>query len=142
MPLKDPEARRAYHREYMRSWYQKNREIHIARVNRVTVRARERIQRYYIDVQKSRSCADCDGRFPPYVMDFDHVRGKKVSILAKLRSGRASLARVAAEIEKCELVCSNCHRVRTYLRRKGLEWSRSDIAARLGPDRISVVVFS
>ena len=53
MPLKDPEARRAYHREYMRSWYQKNREIHIARVKRVTVRARERIQRY-IDVREAR----------------------------------------------------------------------------------------
>jgi hypothetical protein len=140
MPLKDPEARRAYHREYMRMWYQQNRAIHIARVNRVTRRARERNSRY-IDEQKSCPCADCRVRYPPFLLDFDHVRGQKIAILAKLRSGRASLTRVAAEIAKCEVVCSNCHRLRTYLRRKGLEASRSEISARLGPGRISVMVF-
>jgi hypothetical protein len=140
MPLKDPEARRAYHREYMRTWYQQNRETHIARVKLVTRRAREAVKRY-IDDQKSRRCADCGGRFPPFLMDFDHARGTKVAILAKLRSNKASLSKIDAEIAKCDVVCANCHRLRTKLRRDGGEVTPSPVVELLGPNYASVVVY-
>ncbi len=64
---------------------------------------------------KDQPCLDCDGVYPSVSMDFDHVRGEKVSGISQMWSwGRD---RVLEEIAKCELVCANCHRVRTQTRR-------------------------
>jgi hypothetical protein len=139
MTLKDPEARRQYHRAYMRGWYQKNREIHMARVMK-TARERKARMDEFVDQFKRRPCLDCSGRFPTYVMDFDHVRGSKVGILSRMRRAR-SRAKVVAEIAKCEVVCSNCHRIRTGLRRDGSDVLRSQIAQMLGPNYVSVFVY-
>jgi hypothetical protein len=143
MPRKDPDARREYHREYMRQWYENenNREIHLARVKKG---ARERRQRMneFIDSSKRCPCFDCGGRFPTFLMDFDHVRGTKVAIVSRLGGNRASLARVAAEIAKCEVVCSNCHRFRTQLRREGGEVKPSEVMQRLGAEYVSVLVYA
>src|SRR5690348_3569703 len=64
---------------------------------------------------KSRPCADCNVRYRPYQMDFDHVRGSKRGCLARMTT--QSLDAIRAEIAKCDVVCSNCHRHRTWIRR-------------------------
>lgn len=63
---------------------------------------------------KDTPCADCGGRFPPYVMDFDHKdpTQKEFTIAAYLN--RVSLERLMAEVAKCDIVCANCHRIRTH----------------------------
>lgn len=58
---------------------------------------------------------DCGGRFPYYVMDLDHLRDKKFNLSDVSRHAH-SIVKVKKEIEKCEVVCSNCHRVRTFTR--------------------------
>lgn len=69
---------------------------------------------------KQRPCMDCGGTFPPYVMDFDHRDGSdKVNNISRLIS-RGNWARIEAEIAKCDLVCSNCHRIRSYARLREL----------------------
>ena len=70
---------------------------------------------------KNCPCMDCGGVFPSYVMDFDHVRGEKLFNIAE-EMGR-SLKSLLAEAEKCDVVCSNCHRIRTYERRMATEKS-------------------
>jgi hypothetical protein len=115
VPRKDPEASREYQREYQRKWYQRNRALQMARVTPGNRRAREAINKY-VDQVKSRSCADCGGHFPPFMMDFDHVRGEKTADISRLRGTRASRARLQAELAKCEVVCANCHRRRTQIR--------------------------
>jgi hypothetical protein len=61
---------------------------------------------------KSVPCMDCGGTYPPVCMDFDHRPGaeKKFNI-AQWR--QFSAFELVAEIAKCDLVCSNCHRVRS-----------------------------
>lgn len=63
---------------------------------------------------KSAPCMDCGGRFHHVAMDFDHRpeenKTGEVSYLAR----SATLEALLAEIAKCDLVCANCHRVRTY----------------------------
>ena len=66
-------------------------------------------------------CVDC-GESNPVVLDFDHIRDKKFGISAMCMNGN-SWERISEEIEKCEVVCSNCHRVRTFDRG---EWKRED----------------
>lgn len=69
-----------------------------------------------IDKLKDIPCADCGNMFPPECMDFDHVRGEKLFAIGNGAVRHYSLARVIAEIAKCELVCANCHRIRTRRR--------------------------
>lgn len=72
-----------------------------------------------IDKLKAEPCTDCGGCFPPEAMDFDHIEDNKEYGVARLVSDN-SLTKALAEIAKCELVCANCHRVRTRKRRAAL----------------------
>ena len=140
MPLKDPEKRRAYHREYMREYYRAHRAEHIARVEDVRRRTRAAARELVAEL-KSRSCIDCGGHFPRVVMDFDHVRGNKCGIISRMIGAPMSGAKLLAEVAKCEVVCANCHRLRTLLRRLGLEVKPSEIVRFLGPNYVSVPVY-
>jgi hypothetical protein len=63
---------------------------------------------------KDRPCKDCGVRYPPFVMDFDHVaeRGQKWKNVSQILSPKS----VKKEVAKCDLVCANCHRFRTHNR--------------------------
>jgi len=65
---------------------------------------------------KEHHCVDC-GNSNILVLDFDHVRGEKITNISKMVSNGSSLRTLLREIEKCEIRCSNCHRIVTYLRR-------------------------
>lgn len=59
-------------------------------------------------------CTDCGKKFPTYCMDFDHLPGEaKVQTVSKMM-GKVGMKKILAEIAKCDVVCSNCHRIRTY----------------------------
>lgn len=67
------------------------------------------------NIKQSRGCADCSEN-NPIVLDFDHIRDKKYNISRMVHDGFSWKA-ILKEIEKCEVVCSNCHRLRTHYRR-------------------------
>jgi hypothetical protein len=73
-------------------------------------------KKFVRSMKESVPCMDCKKSYPYYVMDFDHVRGNKDRDIAKLVQGSVSRQRLLDEIEKCEIVCSNCHRERTQQR--------------------------
>jgi hypothetical protein len=73
--------------------------------------------RTWINELKSVPCADCGQTYPPYVMDFDHCRGVKLFNISQIGVGRMKgRAIIEAELAKCDVVCSNCHRIRTHSR--------------------------
>jgi len=80
--------------------------------------ARQRDLLTYIQAIKlERGCADCGYNAHPSALDFDHLPGSiKEHRLASM-SGGSTKAKIDAEIAKCEVVCANCHRIRTALRR-------------------------
>jgi hypothetical protein len=80
-------------------------------------RDRQIERKAYIDSFKNKPCMDCGKEFPNYCMDFDHVRGKKNDNLSTMKSNR-TFKRILEEINKCELVCANCHRIRTHNRQQ------------------------
>ncbi len=74
-------------------------------------------KRKLVTAYKSQPCADCGGKFPTCSMDFDHRHNKSFNIGQSLASKGVKL--LFEEIAKCDVVCSNCHRIRT-LNRQGL----------------------
>lgn len=62
---------------------------------------------------KSAPCTDCGGNFHPYCMDFDH---RDQSIKYKDISQINRIDEILEEVKKCDLVCANCHRIRTFNR--------------------------
>lgn len=62
-----------------------------------------------------RGCADCGYNTHPAALDFDHLPGteKRFSLSHPVGNEEA----IEAEMAKCEVVCANCHRVRTANRR-------------------------
>ncbi len=73
----------------------------------------QRVEQY----KATTPCIDCTTIYPPECMDFDHVRGEKVNNVGTMVTHGWSWEKIATEIEKCELVCANCHRIRTRKRR-------------------------
>ncbi len=67
-----------------------------------------------VEERKNVPCADCGQRFPTCAMDFDHVRGEKKMNIAQSVAQTWSMEIFLAELDKCEVVCACCHRIRTY----------------------------
>ena len=90
------------------------RERERGQSRRASAKYRGRI-RAIIAEAKNQPCSDCGGRFPTCVMDQDHVRGEKKFKVSEAvqRAYGLTLDRVRTEIAKCDVVCANCHRVRT-----------------------------
>jgi hypothetical protein len=68
-------------------------------------------------LKENTPCADCGNKFPHYVMEFDHARGEKKNNISSMKAKRFDNVSLQAELEKCDLVCANCHNTRTYFRR-------------------------
>lgn len=109
MTYASSEAERAYHRRY----YQEHKEQARIRQRITLKRQRAKITTLRIEL-KARPCMDCGGTFPPECMDFDHVRGVKRWKVSQ--ASQASMPAFLAEVAKCDLVCANCHRIRTVQR--------------------------
>ena len=78
--------------------------------------ARIEKRRLFLASLKAGPCTDCGGKFPACAMHFDHLRDKSFNISDAVTCAYSE-ARILAEITKCELVCANCHAVRTETRR-------------------------
>jgi hypothetical protein len=105
---------------YNRRWYAKNQESQKAAVSRTKPSRIAALRALMVEL-KSAPCRDCGTCFPPEVMDFDHVTGKKHRNISEMVCRGIAVETLMEEVAKCELVCSNCHRLRTLRRREGGE---------------------
>jgi len=64
------------------------------------------------EIKEKAGCKDC-GETNHIVLDFDHLSNKKYNVSRMIHDG-FSWAAIKKEISKCEVVCSNCHRIRTH----------------------------
>lgn len=66
-------------------------------------------------IKVARGCADCGYNAHPAALDFDHLPGFEKSMeVSKMYT--KPWHQIAEEMAKCEIVCANCHRVRTQAR--------------------------
>lgn len=110
MPYKNKSKQLEYNRLYNKRVYRRDKDKIRARLN-----ANKEANRKIVRCLKYAPCKDCGNRFDPVCMDFDHIESKSFSIAIVPRDS-ISLPRLLKEIEKCDLVCSNCHRLRTRAR--------------------------
>lgn len=65
----------------------------------------------------SKGCVDCGYNENAYALEFDHLPGtdKRRTVASTMYQ---SWKAIWAEIEKCEVVCANCHAIRTFTRKE------------------------
>lgn len=98
-----------------RRHYEKNREKVIARSKKRNTTQRAKNKKYVHEFKKNSECVDC-GETNPLVLDFDHLRDKYKCVSDMVHESY-SIETIQKEIDKCEVRCSNCHRIITYNRR-------------------------
>jgi hypothetical protein len=74
-----------------------------------------RSRKEHLVAYKGGKCVDCNNIFPACCYDFDHRNPfeKSFSISEASSRGRISIQELEKEADKCDLVCANCHRIRT-----------------------------
>ena len=108
MPYSTSEKQRKYHR----AWYQKNkdkRKKQIYKANRQRIADNKNL---VIDYLKVHPCVDCS-ESNIIVLEFDHTEDNKTMNVCTMVASSYSWKTIEKEIEKCDVVCANCHRIRT-----------------------------
>lgn len=107
MPYSDPEKQKAAQRAY----YERNKD----KVKTVARDRRSLVRRYMQEYKQSRGCMDCKIMYPYWILQFDHRPGStKLGTIGGNFISLHSFDVVKAEIEKCDVVCANCHADRTH----------------------------
>ena len=108
------DAGRRYQKEYQRKYG--NTET--GRVVKLEAARKSRLAgRQIIIDSKSKPCMDCGQSFHPCQMQFDHRPGVEKRFTIGRHSG-TGVHRIKREIAKCDVVCANCHALRTWMRRR------------------------
>jgi exonuclease III len=101
----------------MKSYYAANPELynkHKGYVARNDAKWKAAVNTYILEVLKSRGgCLDC-GETNIIVLEFDHrdPTAKSFSITSA-RQSKVSWDQLVEEIDKCDVVCANCHKIRS-----------------------------
>lgn len=96
--------------ELRKTHYEANKQQALDRVKARRVELRRRMWEY----KAIHPCVDC-GESNPIVLEFDHL-GDKVLDVTKMVWRGISWKRIEAEIAKCDIVCANHHKIRTWER--------------------------
>lgn len=96
-------------RIYDRAWYLKNRAYQMTRVHEKTKTNRKRADEFIYQYLLSHPCMGCAEK-DPMVLTFDHLNpSKKRRDVSTMRSMGYSLKTIQTEIDKCQVLCFNCH---------------------------------
>lgn len=106
-------------KQYMADWHQRNRDRRLPQIKERNKAYRAGLRLWIQQLKSETPCRDCKIKWPHYVMQFDHVGNDKEIDIANAVDQGWGRARIQREIDKCELVCANCHAIRTHSRRQG-----------------------
>jgi len=99
-------------REYGRDHYARNVSTYVSRAKARAAIERPGNRAFVLEYLSTHPCVDC-GESDPIVLEFDHrepaAKTDEVSRLVHASTRR----KVELEIQKCDVRCGNCHRIRT-----------------------------
>ena len=103
---------------YARKYYAANKDKMVIQMKGWRNKRVTGLLEFVRGVKSKTPCADCGRIFHHIAMDFDHLPGqKKLFSISTMVMKTVSFERMKAEMAKCEIVCANCHRIRTFNRR-------------------------
>lgn len=108
MSYKNPEDQK----ECWKRHYRRNKQLYI---DKSKERKKNSIA-FLVEYLKSHPCIRC-GQSDIRVLDFDHLRDKDDCVSTLARRGAGDI-RLLQEIDKCQVLCSNCHRIVTWERKQ------------------------
>lgn len=101
------ECNKAYHKEH----YAANKQLYIqnnkARKNNLYLA--------FLEYLRNKNCSDC-GNNDARVLEFDHRDSAEKILEVSTLVRRVGKQKLSEEIAKCDIVCCNCHRIRTLTR--------------------------
>lgn len=68
------------------------------------------------EIKEKSGCIDCKEKYPHYVLEFDHREGENKNGSVSDIYAKWGRDLGLKEAEKCDIVCANCHKIRTYNR--------------------------
>jgi len=86
-------------------WYHANRGIHKHRV-KINIKA---VKEWYYALKRDMKCSVC-GESHPACIEFHHRDPKKKDMAVSRMFMSGSRRKILEEIEKCDILCANCHR--------------------------------
>jgi hypothetical protein len=93
-------------KEFHKEHYKKYKKLYLG----LSLNRRQECRKLVDESKIGKPCKRCGVYYPPYILDYHHRDpSEKVSSLSRMCS-LGQIERIKAEIEKCDLVCSNCHR--------------------------------
>lgn len=97
-------------KEYFKSWYLRNKDSQYKKIKDRQARINKIIQ----EIRINGKCSKCTENHPA-CLDFHHIDKSDKSInISKIGARGWSLEKMMLEINKCILLCSNCHRKLHY----------------------------
>ncbi len=110
MPYKDREKRLEHAKEYGKKWYQDHKQLVIDRKKK----RQEDIYNWFRRYKSALSCMDC-GISHPALLQFHHRdRTEKSFTISNVISRARSVKQITNEMEKCDVLCVNCHAKRHW----------------------------
>ena len=103
------------HHRHQNNWYQSHKDQHLENVHERKRRVRDEAREYvwkYLSVHPCQNCGESD----PVVLEFHH-RGGKDKAVSEMVAGGYPIHTIQAEIDKCDVLCANCHRKLTHTER-------------------------
>lgn len=102
MPFKNLEQRR----EYRREWYAKNKDSEKIHVKR----RKSQIKKWFKNYKTNLTCSNCPEKHIS-TLEFHHkTNAKKEGHVGNMVNDGFSIKRILEEIDKCIVLCANCHR--------------------------------
>lgn len=82
--------------------------------NKYLIDRRRKIKNKFDEFKKTLSCSNCEENHPA-TLDFHHINpNTKYSTISDLKWSGCSKETLQAELKKCIVLCSNCHRKLHY----------------------------
>lgn len=109
MPFKNPEEKKSYQKKYHLEWYKKNKSVRYKQIKDREKNIRDKFTKFKL----SKYCVRC-GENTPVSLDFHHIKENKRKNISYMVSNGFGWDSLTKEMEKCIVLCSNCHRIEHY----------------------------